>query len=173
MDHRYNPGFRDYIQRQARWATKHNKCLTEIIHQRPGTHICSCGLQPEYYKYGAQLRIGSVLADVQVIKVERGKSVAYICVCGEKQSCACSPSPVNYAARLFDQLTGDSVADSDFLVEKMTDDEAAQYGTLRDAFLREQTVKYRSIERARKRRQTIAQAKAGRAFTLWVALMAR
>lgn len=158
MDHRYNPDFRKHVAAQARWATKHDRCLYDIARRRMGTHTCDkCGRTPTLERLLELVRLvdatGTPSVVVPLRPVLRGTAVAYICACGSEQTCTCPQQPVNFAARLIDRMStvgASSVAQADPLVEAMTDDEAALYGTLRDSFLRAQMIRHRTVERVRK-----------------------
>lgn len=157
MDHRYNPEFRNFVAKQARWGQRHTRCLFELAHRRQGEHVCStCGRHAVLDRLLATLTLqADRQADVKVNLRAHGKakSLAYTCACGVEQTCACPPIQINYQARLIDMMDAakaSSVAQADVLVAEMNDRDVAAYGTLRDEFLKKQTIQQRSIERVRK-----------------------
>lgn len=154
MDHRYNPTFYDTVVKQARWVTRHKSCLYELAYKRPGSHECSvCKLRPVPGQVGLTLYVDNVTTPVTTKRNSRGTFLSYTCRCGTEQTCACPSSPINFPARLADEMAtrqARSVADADLLVDAMTDDDATQYATVRDAFLRAETARQRTVERIRK-----------------------
>ena len=133
MDHRYNPTFYDTVVKQARWVTRHKSCLYELAYKRPGSHECSvCKLRPVPGQVGLTLYVDNVTTPVTTKRNSRGTFLSYTCRCGTEQTCACSSSPINFPARLADEMAtrqARSVADADLLVDAMTDDDGCEQVT--------------------------------------------
>jgi hypothetical protein len=154
VDHRYNPDFSKYVRGQARWSTRHYKCLHEIVHRRQGEHTCSsCGRAATLQRLVESVLVDAATIKLEQVKTQHGSRYGYTCLCGVAATCACQDVPTNFAARLCDAMRAaqaDSVSKADLLVDAMPDGDVAQYGTLRDAFLSQQLAKHRSVERVRR-----------------------
>ena len=157
MDHRYNPDFRAFVAKQARWGQRHTRCLFELAHRRQGEHSCTnCGRVVALDRLLATVLLSApATPDVKVNLRTHGKarSLAFTCACGAEQTCACPAIQINYQARLVDAMDAVgaiNIAQADVLVAEMNDRDVAAYGTLRDEFLKKQTIQQRTIERVRK-----------------------